>query len=155
MAKGSVPFFQTKVAMAVIGVVLIGGTSAVLAARTVNEPSVVQTTNAVSAHASGTSQNLTSTSTKSKATATAKAKSSSGQTITLSGRVRSVSTTTNTFILVNRSGSHTIDVNSGTTFTGAATSFGGLQVGMDALVTGKVQSDRSCLASRVDSDAGN
>ena len=48
----------------------------------------------------------------------------------------------------------TIDVNSSTTFTGAASSLGGLQPGFDADVTGKVQSNGSCLASQVSSDNG-
>jgi hypothetical protein len=152
MAKGSVPFFKTMVARALIGIFLIGGTSAVLAARTVNEANVVQTTNAVMSHSSATSQTSTSKSTK-KSTKTPT--TSVGRTITLAGSVQSVSTANNTFTLVNRTGSHTIDVNSGTTFTGAASSLGGLRPGFDAWVIGTVQSNRSCLASQVSSDNGH
>ena len=54
MGKGPLQFLKTKVAMALIGTVLIGGTSAVLAARTVNEPSVIQTSNSVTTNSNST-----------------------------------------------------------------------------------------------------
>ena len=72
MGKGPLQFFKTKVAMAVIGSVLIGGTSAVLAARTVNEPSVIQHFNALTTNSNSTTagQLPTATSSPAKATAT-------------------------------------------------------------------------------------
>jgi cytoskeletal protein RodZ len=184
MAKGSSNFFKTKVAMAVIGACLIGGTSAVLAARTVNEGTVLQTSNAVTNNSNSTTASQvstsTSTTTKSQATATSQATTGGGggdgnqptpttpqsqptarptatspvgQTVTLSGSVASVGT--NTFALRRSGVSHTIDVNGGTTFTGAATSFGGLQTGMQVQVNCTVQADGSCLASQVSSSSDN
>jgi hypothetical protein len=148
MAKGSVPFFKTMVARAVIGVVLIGGTSAVLAARTVNEASLAQTTNAVTSHSGASGRTPTRAATKTRATPVA-------QTITLTGTVLFVSPAINKFTLVNGTVSHTIDVNSATTFAGAASSLAGLQPGFEARVTGKVQPDSSCLATQVSSDNGH
>jgi hypothetical protein len=183
MGKGPLRFFQTKVAMALIGAILIGGTSAVLAARTVNEGSLVQTTNALTTNSSSTTagQPATSTSTSnaSQATATAQATAGGGgggqptpttpvtqptrvptptpavgQTVTYGGTVSNISQTNNTFV-VGRTSPHTIDVNSGTTFTGAATSFGALLSGMHATVTCTVQANGSCLAATVSSSTDN
>ena len=173
MGKGPLQFLKTKVAMALIGTVLIGGTSAVLAARTVNEPSVIQTSNSVTTNSNSTtsSQLPSATSSSAKATATSSptavgistvpvskptfpptATPAVGQTVTLFGTVTSVGS--NTFVLTRLGATHTIDVNGGTIWNpgqGGATSLSTLQTGMHAQVTGTVQANGSCLASQVSS----
>jgi hypothetical protein len=191
MAKGSSTFFKTKLAMALIGACLIGGTSAVLAARTVNEPSVLQTSNALTANSnstgSGQPATSTSTSTSSRATATAQATAGGGggggdqptattpvgpqptrvptattaigQTVTYSGTVSSPPGT-NTFVITRNGVTHTIDVYSGTSWTGGVTGTGtaplaSLPVGTHVQVTGTIQLDGSCLAQTVSSNIDN
>jgi hypothetical protein len=80
MGRGPFQFIQTKVGMALIGAILIGGTCAVLAARTVNEPSVLQTSNALTANSNSTTggQLAASTSTSNAAQATATAQATAG-----------------------------------------------------------------------------
>ena len=168
MGKGPVQFFQTKVAMALIGAILIGGTSAVLAARTVNEPSVLQTSNALTTNSNSTTSgqlpSATSSTAKpatssptavvvptvpdSKPTVPPTATPAVGQTVTYSGTVTSVSVGTNTFVLTRNGVQHTIDVNAGTTFTGSATSFSGLQVGMHVQATGNIRQTARALPRR-------
>jgi hypothetical protein len=75
----------------------------------------------------------------------------------LGGAVSNISLANNTFVVTNKSGSHTIDVNSSTQWIpdgqGGATSLATLQSGSYAQVTCTVQPNGSCLASKVSTDS--
>jgi hypothetical protein len=190
MERRPFQFLRGKVGLAVIGACLIGGTSAVLAARTVHEmsASLAYSSNNVS----NNSQNTATTGSQSPtdaATSTTEATATThsggggggganptatpitvptprptqtprptptpfivGQSCSVSGSIQSKGSSS--FGVHHNGQNYTIDVNGSTTFTGAATTFALLTVGMDASVNGTTQPDLSCLASTVDTSAG-
>jgi hypothetical protein len=172
MPRSPFRFFQSKVGLAIMSACLIGGTSAVIAAKTApgrqiitlaatNQIAAGSSPNSTSGSATATSGKPTPTSGESVSpTATAVAIPTNtprpptptpqiGQTIHIGGSIRSISTNPNSFSLHRLGVSTTIDVNSSTSYSGIATSFSSLQVGWSAQVTCVVQADRSCLASQV------
>ena len=174
MPRSPFGFFKSKVGLAIMGACLIGGTSAAIAASTApGRPVItVATTDQIANNSSPTTGSGTASATSAKSTSTPGDGASPtvpagpiptstprpptptpavGQVIHLGGDIRSINSPR--FSVVSRTGVTTIiDVNSGTTYSGFATSFSQLQVGLSAGVTCTVQADRSCLASSVFTD---
>lgn len=185
MERSPLQFLRGKVGIAVLGACLIGGSTAVVIAK--STPSQLAARSSPSSSISQTSATSTSGTVAATATspslATATTDSGgdggqnpptatpivfptrtprptattpvSGQACNLSGGITAISIGANTFTLHHLGVSHTIDVKSSTTFTGSSTTFAGLQVGWTARVNGVTQVDGSCLASSVNSSVDN
>jgi hypothetical protein len=172
MAKSPFRFFKGKVGLAIMGACLIGGTSAVLAAKTTPARTIrtVASTDQIANSSNPTSSSGTGTATSTQPTSSPGAGASPtvpagprptstprpptptpavGQTIHLDGSIRAINTGGNTFSLHRNGVTTIIDVNSGTNYSGSATSFSSLQINWFAQVTCVVQADRSCQASQV------
>jgi len=157
-----------------MGACLIGGTSAVLAAKTTpgRQISALASTNQIATGSTPTSSSGSATASFGKTTPTSGESVSPtattigvptatraptptpqvGQTIQIGGDIRSISTNPASFSLHRLGVTTIIDVSSTTTYSGVATSFSQLQVGLGADVICVVQADRSCLASHVNTD---
>jgi hypothetical protein len=162
-----------------MGACLIGGASALIAAKTAPERQIftLASTNRIATSSSPTSSSGSATAPSSgqttstpgdgaSPTATAVAIPTNtprpptptpqvGQTIHLGGSIQGIDAGAGTFSLRRLGVTTIIDVNSNTTYSGSATSFSSLQVGWSAQVTCVVQADRSCLASQVNSFLDN
>lgn len=178
MPRSPLRFFKSKVGLAIMGACLIGGTSAVVAARATpgRQVSTLATTDQIANGSNPTSSNGTGTATSAQPTstpgdsasptATAPSRPTAtprlstptpavGQIVHLFGSIRGINTSAGSFSLHRNGVTTTIDVNSGTTYSGSATSFSGLQLGWFAQVTCQIQADRSCLASQVSANPDN
>jgi cytoskeletal protein RodZ len=171
-------FFQSKVALAIIGAVLIGGGAALMASAsfsaTPNQSSTNQSQNYVNVPTSGGSAPSSATTPTTSASGTTPSPTSTpgksptatptrrpptptptpknGQAGTINGTVTSVDTTANQFTVRMISGAlKTVFVNSQTTFQGACTSLSGLHTGWDVVVQGVYQGS-ALLATDVNSD---
>lgn len=134
-------FLQSKTFLAILGVLLFGGSSAYFAAHSVHELN----------NPTASQQPQTS------ATATPPRSPTpvpnAGQQATIHGTVTQVNTSANKFtVLVITGFTTTVAVNSKTTFEGASASLRGLQTGWSVDVQGFYQADGSLLANHVNSD---
>ena len=159
-------FFQSKIALAMIGTVLFGGGAALIAASSFSVIPNQSTTNQaqtsanISANRNGTSTPSTS-GTSSTPTATPKPRPptptpGSGQATNLRGTVTSVNTAASLFTVRLYGGAaKTIIVQTQTTFQGACTALSGMHTGWQVVVKGKYQADGSFVASNVTSSWDN
>jgi hypothetical protein len=148
--------FRSRVAMAVIGVLVLGGIGAALGAASAHRPDSSGPSTGITAGAPTASDASSSASVEQSPTATATTSPPApaptrtprptptpppiGVVADLHGEIRSVGTATaGTFVLrVYGGATYTVQTSPppGTTYTGTATSFATLQVGMEATVTG-------------------
>jgi heme/copper-type cytochrome/quinol oxidase subunit 2 len=159
-------FMQSKVFLAVLGVVIItvvttavviattphsGTGNAPLAAVATATPTVVSAaTAAVTATVTDVAPTATVAATdtpSARPTATPRATTTVGQQVDWHDRVSSVNTFSSTFRLRNRG--VTVVVNSQTTYAGVASSLSQMRSGMLVEVQGVIQGDGSVLASQV------
>ncbi len=163
---------RNKWVLALLGVVLVGGTAAALAAMTaaqtrpVTLASSAQTATAADSSQAPTAAPTLSQSPSSSAAATPTRAAvpvapavtptlsfNSGQTIDLHGTVISVNVPASKFVLQQVNGSTTtVVVNSSTQYPGKATSLSTLNAGMVAEVKGVTQTNGTFLAYVVDAD---
>jgi hypothetical protein len=170
-------FFQSKVALAVIGAVLCGGGAALVAAVPFSgftnhaAPQQPQSFASIAAIGTGTAtpaartpgssptpggsptpgKSPTATPTPRPPTPTPTPKA--GQAGSVRGTVTNVNTNTSLFaVRVFTGATTTVVVNSQTTFQGACTSLSGLHAGWSVTVQGVYQADGSLLANAVHSD---
>lgn len=153
--------FRSRVILAIVGIIVIGGASAALALLSgTNTGSRV---NATAAAATATAAaravaDSTSTPTSPAPTATAPVAapthaSSSGEIIDLHGSITDVGSMQ--FTLQDGSGTTwTVQVASNTTYEGAAQTFDGLQAGMSAEVKGVITGDATFHAYHVHAESG-
>jgi hypothetical protein len=157
-------FLQTKVAMALIGVILIGGGSVLIVFMTAPHstipvataniaPTATATQTAAKATATptvtptslpGSGQQPTATPTPQASTTatpittpTTTPTSTTGQTVNLSGRIGTVGN--NTFAFTSNSVSYTVVVNGQTAYSGGVTSFQQVKAGQRATIHGTLQ----------------
>ncbi len=169
MVRGLLQVFSSKVILAILGALLIGGVSAGLAAGTAIQPhaptpgvasttggantatatGATQATSASSPTATDTPTDTPTTAPQNNPTATP-----NGQ-VTLRGTIAAVPPTTssNTFTMNVHGTSYTVLVDGNTNFTGNAQSIGDLKVGWTARVVAMVQPDGTTyLASDVNAN---
>jgi hypothetical protein len=167
-------FFQSKVALAIIGAVLLGGGAALAAAGPFGaspHPSTTQQPQSyanISSNGNGTATPGSSTPEASPAATPTSGTSPTatptrrpptptptpgiGQPTSLRGSVTNVNTSANLFKIRLSTGSiKTVTVTPQTTFTGACTSLGGLRSGWQVDVQGAYQADGSFAATAVNS----
>lgn len=155
--------FRSRVVLAIIGVILVGGVStgvAMLSGVTpgslVNATAAMATATATAGTAAtSTSSSTSDTTTSPASTATAPAaaptQAPSGQVIDLHGTITDKGS--NQFILRDVSGtSWTVQVTSNTAYDGVAKNFAGLQEGMSAEVKGVITGGTTFRAYLVNSD---
>lgn len=150
--------FRSRVVLAIIGVIVIGGTSAAVALLSGTNTSSLATTTTPPAMATGGPATrtpiLTSGTTASGApTAATSGAAPSGQIIDLHGTITSVDTGNNQLTLKDTSGTTwTVQVAANTTYEGASQTFGGLRTGMVAEVSGVVKGGTTFLAYHIHAD---
>ncbi len=152
--------FRSRVALAIIGIIVIGGASAAVALLSgTNTVSLVNSTPAAATTATAAARAMadsTSTPTSLAPTATAHDAapthaSSSGEVIDLHGTITDVGSMQ--FTLRDGSGTiWTVQVTSDTTYEGASQTFDGLQAGMSAEVKGVIVGDATFHAYHVHAD---
>jgi Domain of unknown function (DUF5666) len=165
--------FQSKVALAIIGTLLLGSGAALIAAgpfsATANQTTTRQSPNYTIGSANGTAtatpapsatnnppgvtptSGKTPTATPKPRPPTATPTTGSGQVTTLNGTVTSVNTAANQFTVRSGGVTKTVTVTSQTTFTGACTSLSGMNTGWQVRAQGTYQADGSFAASSVNS----
>lgn len=154
--------FRSRVVLAIIGVIVIGGTSAAVALLSGTNTSSLATTTTPPAMATGGPATrtpiLTSGTTASDAptaatSGAAPTRAPSGQIIDLHGTITSVDTGNNQLTLKDTSGTTwTVQVAANTTYEGASQTFGGLRTGMVAEVSGVVKGGTTFLAYHIHAD---
>lgn len=163
-------FIRSRVAGAVLGLVIIGTGGAALAAVTTPPPPPAIGSSALAA-TSATKTPKTAIASKPTATATSVPISAPtatnpppptaipatptpavGQQTTIRGTVATITQSPQSFTVQSSAGTTTIDVNGSTQFSGKATTFSALRTGWQVNVQGIVQADGSVLAVSVDSD---
>lgn len=159
-------FFGSKVVLAILGALLIGGVSATLAfgtvprrpapaanvsANTGGASATTSTTASVSATAStSASATPTDTSTPIATTGANPSATPGSQTITLHGTITAINAAATSFTLQPQSGAaDTIVTDGNTTYLGNATQFTNLRVKWTATVTAIAQPDGTSLATVV------
>ncbi len=157
-------FFGSKVVLAILGALLIGGVSATLAFGTVprrpapaanvsaNTGGASATTSASVSATASTSASVapTDTSTPIATTGASPSATPGSQTITLRGTITAINATTTSFTLQPRSGAaDTIVTDGNTTYLGNAAQFSDLTVKWTATVTAIAQPDGTYLATVV------
>jgi len=166
---------RSKVGIAVLGILLIGGIGAYIGAASVwhpgglpggylanSDPTAPATsvagsvTSSPSAGAGGhTGTPLpTDIPTNAPTVAPTTPPIGAGQTIDLHGSIGAINTAANSFILNINGTPRTVAVNGQTSFQGASSSLQGLRTGWQAEVKGRAQSDGTFLAFLVNSDNG-
>ncbi|HEX6544359.1 MAG TPA: DUF5666 domain-containing protein [Ktedonobacterales bacterium] len=172
--QSSAVLLRSKIGIAVLGIVILGGVGAYLGASSAWHPSagprnggIANTgTGAGTATAAGPNSAATSSPTDGSGTQTGNPSPTNipggpqptnppvgtGQTVDLHGTIGTINTDANTFML---NGSTKVIVNGQTSFQGSATSFQGLRSGWSAEVKGQWQGDGTFLAFLVNSDNGN
>ncbi len=162
---------RSKVGIAVLGAVLLGGLGAYMGAASAWRPSQLPSGSVANTGAAAigtTSPSATSTGSAGKQTRNPSPTNtpgsspttppvtpvSSGQTVDLHGTIGTINTTANSFTLNNSGSLITVVVNGQTAFQGSASSLQGLRSGWQAEVKGQTQSDGSFLAFLVNSDNG-
>jgi Domain of unknown function (DUF5666) len=139
--NGLVSFLRGKTALAILGVVIFGGSAAYFAAGSVTER--------VNPTASRQPQTSGTTTTQPRSPTPVP---SAGLQVDIHGTVTQVNTSANQFTVLVITGFTTnVAVNSQTTFEGASTSLRGLQTGWSVDVAGVYQADGSLLANDVSS----
>jgi hypothetical protein len=168
-----IALFQTKVALAIIGAVLCGGSAAWIVSTPFNfSPSQsgspqfqtqagaaglageTETPGAVPSNTPGATAPRATPRPRSTRTPSPTATPGVGQSITMFGRVGTVNLTAKTFTVISISNgvTTTIVVTGQTVFQGAATSLSGLYPGWVVNVHGIYQADGTIAASDVNSD---
>ncbi|HKW23011.1 MAG TPA: DUF5666 domain-containing protein [Ktedonobacterales bacterium] len=164
---------RSKVGIAVLGILLIGGVGAYIGAASVwhpgglpggyfanNDPTAPATSVAGSVTSSPSAGGNTGTPsptdipTNAPTVAPTTPPIGAGQTIDLHGSIGDIKTAANSFILSVNGAQRTVVVNGQTSFQGASSSLQGLQKGWLAEVKGRAQSDGTFLAFLVNSDNG-
>ncbi|HET9111062.1 MAG TPA: DUF5666 domain-containing protein [Ktedonobacterales bacterium] len=168
-------FIRSRLALTLIGLVIIGGFSAALAAMTAPHPfqtaliGAGQTSSAIHSTATATYTAAASApggaSTGAPAaptnppqpapTARATTPPATGQYVDLHTVVASVNTSAGAFSVTVNGSSMTVIVTGSTIFDGDVRSLSGLRAGQKAEVKGTIQADGSLLASDVNADSGN
>jgi hypothetical protein len=168
-------FFRSKIAWAILGVIIIGGGSAAYAAASTRGPQAAQSQNTTQAQTSSPTAQPSSATQTPQATATsapsddqppptdtapAPTDTPSGptpttgpRTVQLSGSVQSVGSSS--FVIRSSGVDITINVTSQTRYTGAASSLSGITAGMSAQVQADQHSDGSFWAIAVDTSNGD
>jgi hypothetical protein len=166
-----ISFFQSKVAIAIIGTVIFGGVAGLIAAgpfsSNSNHTSAYQaqsntnpsgngnngTTPGASTPGStpsaGATPGTTPTATPTKSPPTPTPTPGVGQATTLSGTVTSVSVGSNLFKVRSGGVTKTVTVTSQTNFTGLCTNLSGMQTSWRATIHGSYQSDGTFAATSV------
>lgn len=162
---------RSRVALAVIGLLLVGGVSAAIAMLTTPHP-LPATLNAVSQRATATGAagaattatppsqpaatdttgSVATTPTTPRPTPLPTATFFPGQNVDVSGQVESVNTIANTFVLATRGSQFTITVNGSTAWSGSAHQVSDIKSGWVAEVHGTVQPGGSLLATEVNAN---
>ena len=125
---------RTRLVRATIGVILIGGVAGVVAARSIQG-------------GSGSPVVASRSSTATSTPTTPSAASTTVQVVVTSGVIASVDPSSNTLVLTLGAGNQqVIQINSATQFVGAANALGQLRTGMQAQVTGQMQTGGSLAA---------
>lgn len=168
-------FIRSRLALTLIGLVIIGGVSAALAAMTAPHPfqtaligagqtSVLKSTATATSAAlapggASTSAPAAPTNTPPPAPTarpTTPPTDSGGQSAHPQGTVASVNTSAGTFTMTTSNGSSvTIVVTGSTTFSGSVRSLSALRAGQQVEVLGTLQANGNVLASDVNADSGN
>ena len=170
-------FFRSRIFLALIGLLVIGGGSAVVAVLTTPQSlraAIVGAGQANGAAAGGasaatataaaggaTSASAATATTPPAPTATtppappANPPSSGAQIIDVKGTVATVTVSAGTFTMTTSSGTLTVVVTGSTQFSGDAKSLSALRSGAPAEVHGVVQANGSLQATEVNADSGN
>ncbi len=151
--------FRSRVALAIIGIIVIGGASAAVALLGANTGSLVNSTPAAATATAAASALADSTSTPTSPAPTAATPgaapthaSSSGEIIDLHGTISDIGSMQ--FTLRDGSGTiWTVQVTSSTTYEGASQTFDGLQAGMSAEVKGVIIGDATFHAYHVHAES--
>jgi hypothetical protein len=164
-----IPYFQSKIALAIIGTLVFGGGAALLASASFGPTTQAQTNTNISANANTTatpgttipgttptttsapSATPTATPTPRPPTPTSTPAPGIGQPTTLTGTVTSVNNAGNLFKVRSGGVTKTVTVTSQTTFTGACTSLSGMQTQWKVTVQGAYQDDGTFAATAVNS----
>jgi hypothetical protein len=157
--------FQSKVALAIIGTVLIGGGAAFIAAAsfsaTPSQTAANQSQNYVNIPASGddtatpatatsaTTPGKSPTATPTRRPPTPTPTTGGSQATNLRGTVTSVDTANNQFTVMTSSGARTVTVTPQTSFTGACTSLSGMQTQWKVVAQGVYKADGTFAATSV------
>ncbi|HKT39409.1 MAG TPA: DUF5666 domain-containing protein [Ktedonobacterales bacterium] len=166
---------RSKVGIAIVGVILIGGIGAYIGAASILHPDGLTggyfANNDPTAPAASVAGTVTSSSSDGAGDHTATPlptdtpanaptdvpttpPTGSGQTVDLHGSIGNINTAANSFILNVNGTSRTVVVNGQTSFQGASSTLQGLRTGWQAEVKGRAQSDGTFLAFLVNSDNG-
>lgn len=170
-------FIRSRIGLALIGLLLVGGIGAAVAVMTTPQPlraalvgagQVNGKSTAGSAPTATSAASGANTSDGAAATApsaptapppppqaTNPPASASGQVIDVKGAVTSVSASAGTFTMTTNGSSLTVVVTVSTQFSGDAKSLSALHVGGQAEVHGVMQANGSLLATEVNADSGN
>jgi hypothetical protein len=143
-------FFQSKVALAIMGAVLFGGGAALLASA-----SFAPNASQAAAAQSQTRTNLSTSENGTTPTATA-TRTPTAQATSLHGSVTSVNISANLFtVRISGGATRTVVVTSQTLFQGACSTLGGLHTGWHVVVEGAYQDDGTFAATAVTSSFDN
>lgn len=164
-------FFRSRVLVALIGLLLFGGVSAIAAFLMTSHPAQVALINAGAASATtpsvttgaaattattGSTRPASATATPQPNVTSAPPSSGGGQLVDLQGSVSSVNTSAGQFVVNATNGaSVTVVVTSSTTYQGDARSLSSLRVGWTIQVKGTARADGTFLATNVQADSGN
>lgn len=160
-------FFRSRIMLALIGLILIGGVSAAVAVATAPQSfrSALATTGQTKATPTAT---LAATATATRVVAppvqptaippaspTATPAASTSQLVDLHGTVASISASAGTFAMSVNGSSMTVETNGATQFTGDAKSLSALRTGWKVEVKGTTQANGPFIATLVNANSDN